>query len=198
MRFAPPHSLLLGFAILACVAHPFPGYSQPPGEGNTPEASASRALTALKEDRIADFAQDMHPEALASMKATLLEVVDAADKKGRVAEVLSIFKDVKDAGELRELDDVRFFTAFFAGMLKLQPRIRDTLRGMTLEVVGHVPEGDDVVHVVYRGTATVGNVKISKMSVMSLKADGETWRMLLTGDIEGMAAMMKLQFGARD
>ena len=62
---------------------------------------------------------------------------------------------------------------------------------------GH-PEGNDVVHVVYRGTATVGEVKISKMSVMSLKADGDSWRMLLTGDIEGMAAMMKLQFGGRD
>jgi putative sterol carrier protein len=69
---------------------------------------------------------------------------------------------------------------------------------MALDVVGHVREGDDVVHVVYRGTTSVGNVKISKMSVMSLKADGESWRMLLTGDIEGMAAMMKLQFGARE
>ena len=198
MRSAYACLLLLALAVAALVPNPLLGNSQPPTGENTPEAIATRALAALKENRIADFAKEMHPEALASMKASLLEVVDAAEEKGRVAEALSIFKGVKEADQLRKMNDAEFFTAFFDGMLSLQPRIRDTFKGMTLEVVGHVPEGNDVVHVVYRGTATVGEVKISKMSVMSLKADGDSWRMLLTGDIEGMAAMMKLQFGGRD
>jgi ribose 1,5-bisphosphokinase PhnN len=140
----------------------------------------------------------MHPDALKQLKSSLLAVVDAAEQKGRVDEVLRIFKNVRSAGDLRKLDDLAFFTAFLEGVMELQPRLRDAFRGMTLDVIGHVPEGSDVIHVVYRGTVAQGDTKVSKMSVMSLKANGKDWGMLLTGDLEGVAASLKRQFGARD
>lgn len=174
------------------------GQPQAPSREKSPEEVATRALTALKENRIADFAKTMHPEALKHLRATLLEVVAEAEKQERVDEVLTIFKNVKSADDLRKLDDVDFFAAFFEGVMQLQPRIRDALQGTTLNVIGHVPEGPDVIHVVYRGTVTQGDVKVSKMSVMSLKAHGDDWGMLLTGDIEGMAAMLKRQFAAEE
>jgi hypothetical protein len=189
---------LFALAVAGVISITAVGDGAPATPRGTPEDIASRALAALKENRIADFTKEMHPEALQSLKKRLLEVVDAAEEKGRAAETLKIFKGVSEPGQLRAMDDTEFFTAFFEGMLALQPRVRDAFKDMALDVVGHVREGDDVVHVVYRGTTSVGNVKISKMSVMSLKADGESWRMLLSGDIEGMAAMMKLQFGARE
>lgn len=180
---------------LTCFVH---AQAKPAFGEKSPEAMAARALAALKENRIADFASAMHPDALKQLKSTLLPVVDAAEKKGRVDEALSIFKNVESTADLRKLDDVAFFTAFFEGMMKLQPRLRDAFRGMTLEVIGHVAEGQDVIHVVYRGTVTQGDLKMSKMSVMSLKANGDEWGMLLTGDIEGMAAVLKRQFGVKD
>lgn len=191
-------SILCMLALLFVLAGCGPGQTQAPSSKKSPEEVATRALTALKENRIADFAKTMHPEALKQLKATLLEVVDEAEKQERVDEVLTIFKNVKSADDLRKLDDVAFFTAFFEGVLQLQPRIRDALQGTTLNVIGHVPEGPDVIHVVYRGTVTQGEVKVSKMSVMSLKANGDDWGMLLTGDIEGMAAMLKRQFAAEE
>ena len=174
------------------------GQTNPAAGGKSPEAVAARALSALKENRIADFARAMHPDALKQLRSTLLGVVDAAEKKERVDEVLSLFKDVESAADLRKLDDVAFFTAFFEGAMDKQPRLRNAFRGMTLDVIGHVSEGADVIHVVYRGTVTQGGIKVSKMSVMSLKADGDDWGMLLTGDIENTAAILKLQFGGED
>jgi hypothetical protein len=185
-------------AMLMALASAVHGQTKPAAGEKSPEAVAARALSALKENRIADFARAMHPEALKQLRSTLLAVVDAAEKKARVEEALSIFKDVGSAAELRKLDDVAFFTAFFEGVMEMQPRLRDAFRGMTLDVIGHVPEGADVIHVVYRGTVTQGEAKVSKMSVMSLKANGDDWGMLLTGDIENMAAMLKRQFGAED
>ena len=129
------------------------------------------------------------------MKSTLLSVVDAAEKEGRAAEALSLFKDIKSVDDLRKLDDVTFFTGFLEGVMQMQPRLRDAFRGTTLEVIGHVREGPDVIHVVYRGTVTMGDVKVTKLSVMSLKSNANEWRLLLTGDIEGMAATLKRQFG---
>lgn len=163
-----------------------------------PEAVAARALLALKENRIADFARAMHPDALKQLRSTLFAVVDAAEKKERADEVLGLFKDVESSADLRKLDDVAFFTAFFEGAMEKQPRLRNAFRGMTLDVIGHVSEGADVIHVVYRGTVTQSEIKVSKMSVMSMKANGDDWGMLLTGDIENMAAILKLQFGAED
>lgn len=169
-----------------------------PAEVKRPEAVATRALIALKENRIQDFGREMHPESLKQLKSTLLAVVDTAEKKGRVKEALGIFKDVNSASDLRQLDDVAFFTAFFVGVMEMQPRLRDAFRGMTLDVIGHVPEGADLIHVVYRGTVTQGGIKVSKMSVVSLKAKGDDWGMLLTGDIENIAVMLKRQFDAKD
>lgn len=193
--FAP---ILCQWTLLVVLAVPVHGQTQATAREKNPEAVATRALAALKENRIADFAKSMHPEALKQLKVTLLEIVTEAEKQERVDEVLTIFKNVKSADDLRKLDDVAFFTAFFEGVMQLQPRVRDALRGTTLDVIGHVPEGLDVIHVVYRGTVTQGDVKVSKMSVMSLKAHGDDWGMLLTGDIEGMAAMLKRQFATEE
>jgi len=187
--------MLAMFLALATASH---GQPKPAAGEKSPEAVAAHALSALKANRIADFARAMHPEAIKQLRSTLLSVVDAAEKKGRVEEALSIFKDVGSAAELRKLDDVGFFTAFFEGVMEMQPRLRDPFRGMTLDMIGHVAEGADVIHVVYRGTVTQGETKVSKMSVMSLKANGDDWGMLLTGDIETMAAMLKRQFGAEE
>jgi hypothetical protein len=191
-------SILCLLAMLFVLADPVHGQTKLTSEEKSPEAIAARALTALKENRIGDFAKAMHPEALQQLKATLLDVVDVAEKKGRVDEALSIFKNVGSAADLRKLDDVAFFTAFFEGVMQMQPRLRDAFRGMTLDVIEHVPEGKDIIHVVYRGTVTQGETKVSKMSVMSLKANGDDWGMLLTGDIEGMTAMLKRQFNTQD
>lgn len=183
-------------ALLCVFVSPLRGQTTASAGENTPEAVVTGALTALKENRIADFAALMHPEALKQVKGSLLAVVDAAEEKERVEEVLRIFNNVTSADDLRQLDDVAFFTAFFEGVLKMQPRLRNVLGGMTLNVIGHVPEGADILHVVYRGTFTQGDIKFSKMEVMSLKAHGEAWGMLLTGDLEGMTQALKRQFDA--
>lgn len=156
--------------------------------------AAQQALTALKEDRIADFAAAMHPDALKQLKSTLLAVLDAAEKEDRGDVVLGIFKDAGSAEELRKLDDIAFFTAFFEGVMGLQPRMRDAFRDMKIETIGQVQEGPDVVHVVYRGTVMQDDVAVSKMSVMSLKSTPSGWGMLLSGDMEAMASMLKRQF----
>lgn len=36
------------------------------------------------------------------------------------------------------------------------------------------------------------------MTVVSLKADGDSWGMLLTSEIENMAAMLRLEFEVPD
>lgn len=205
IRLESPVKLARVSLSLACVLALFlasaagvQGETKPAADEKTPEAVAARAMVALKENRIADFARAMHPDALKQLKSTLLAVLDAAEKKERVDEVVRLFKGAESAADIRKLDDVAFLAAFFEGGMERQPRIRNAVRDMTFDVIGHVSEGADVIHVVYRGTVTQGGIKISKMSVMSLKPHGDDWGMLLSGDIESMATILKLQFGVED
>lgn len=140
------------------------------------------------------FAKEMHPEALKSFKTAILDVMDSAEKAGREGELLSLFKDVTAVSDLRNLNDAAFFASFYEGVIKMQPRIRDSMKGMTIEVIGNVKEGTDVLHVVYRGTVNSGDLKVSQLSVMSMKANGDRWGMLLTSDLEVLAATLKKQF----
>ena len=163
-------------------------------EQNTPEALATVAMIAMKEHRLADFAAMMHPDALAELKRSLLSVADAAEELDAADEILNLFKDVPSVDALRELDDAAFFVAFLEGSMQLRPVIRETLSNMTTQIIGAVAEGTDVVHVVYRGTVTYGEQKIAKLSVISFKANGETWGMLLSGDVEANVVMLKEYF----
>ena len=182
------------FALVFVDAFPAFAETKPAPRRETPEAVAKDALAALKENRVADFAKAMHPDALKRLKETLLSVVDVAEEKGKVDEALSLFKDARTVDELRQLDDAAFFTAFLEGMMRLQPKMREAFRGTTLDVIGHVPEGPDVAHVVYRATVDLGETKTTKVAVVSLRRMDGGWGMLLTSDIEGMAAMLRREF----
>lgn len=181
-------------AFFAWSPHPVLGQTNASADENSPEKTALRAMEALRENRVGDFAEEMHPEALKSFKTAILDVMDSAEKAGREGELLSLFEDVTAVSDLRKLDDKAFFESFYKGVIKMQPRIRDSMKGMTIEVIGHVKEGADMLHVVYRGTVNSGDLKISQLSVMSMKKSGERWGMLLTNDLEALAATLKKQF----
>jgi hypothetical protein len=184
----------IAIAFLTWAPHLLLGQTDSTAGENSPEKTALRAMEALREQRIGDFAKEMHPEALKSFKTAILDVMDSAEKAGREGELLSLFKDVTAVSDLRNLDDAAFFASFYEGVIKMQPRIRDSMKGMTIEVIGNVKEGTDMLHVVYRGTVNSGDLKVSQLSVMSLKASGERWGMLLTSDLEVLAATLKKQF----
>jgi 2-C-methyl-D-erythritol 4-phosphate cytidylyltransferase len=70
------------------------------------------------------------------------------------------------------------------------PKVLHELLGRTL--VGHVLEGNDVAHVVFRMRVAADGVTITKVQAMSLRRLGPTWRVLLSGDFEGLAAQSRL------
>ena len=61
--------------------------------------------------------------------------------------------------------------------------------------VGHVAEGNDA-HVVFRlKVAADDGVTITKVQAMSLRRLGPTWRVLLSGEFEGLAAALARRTG---
>ena len=164
-------------------------------DAESPEDVARRALQALKQDRLDDFAALMHPEALARAKTLLLSIVRAAAKEGAEKEVLGLFRGVETPEQLEKLNDVEFFVSFYGGLTSMLPQMKELLEGAEVRVIGHVSEGKDVAHVVYRISMTSDGAQITKLTVLSVRKTEQGWRMLLSGDIEGVAKMLERRFG---
>ena len=95
--------------------------------------------------------------------------------------------------EAQALSDPAFFAAFISHALHSKADVMEILRDSKIQVIGHVPEGSDTVHIVYRLDWEKNGVGVSKMDVFSMQRMGNTWRGLLSGDFRMLGAMLRRQ-----
>jgi hypothetical protein len=156
----------------------------------TPEQVAQTYIGALRAQRWETMASLMHPEALSQLRDLLGPLFEAPSMSSAREQLLG----VRTVAEARALSDSGVFVAFISRSMKSEAQIGDVLRDSNIQLIGHVPEGKDTVHVVYRMVFFVDNVaSFSKMDLFSLKRLGSTWRGLLTGDLRPLAAMLRRQ-----
>jgi len=95
--------------------------------------------------------------------------------------------------EAQDLSDAAFFAAFISHLMHSKAEITEFLRDSKIQVIGHVTEGADTVHIVYRLDYEKGDVGVAKMDVFSMRRMGRTWRGLLSGDFRMLGAMLRRQ-----
>lgn len=158
---------------------------------NSPEAATIAYMDAMTAGELDRMSGLMHPEALASFRGMLQPVVELADSGAEgTNEMLQMFEGVTSLAQLRKLSDAKFFSSFFAGITALQPDLLEVLKDAETEVLGHVEEGDDLAHVVYRMVLNIGTT-MHKTEVVSLRRTKGGWGVLLSGEIEGMAESIR-------
>lgn len=86
-------------------------------------------------------------------------------------------------------------TALVASLLRFgtaqEQGFAAALRTAQLNVIGHVPEGADTVHMLARISLSLDSVPFSQVEVISFRRYGSTWRTLLKADISAMGAMLR-------
>jgi hypothetical protein len=169
---------------------------RPAAAAPTPLEAASKSLRALKESRLDDFAAAMHPEALEQFRGLLLQVLEAAAREGKEAEILPLFPGAADGAALRALAPIPFFTSFLRGTVQRDPDLKEALARSHHRFLGEVTEGS-VVHVAYRLSMRFDGRDIALPSVITLKKSGTDWLALLTGDAEGMARQLARRFAGK-
>lgn len=157
---------------------------------DTPETVAKKQIDAMRASDWAGFTALMHPSALAEFKSSFVPFIEAAPAGEQQNQVLKQLFGGKSVAELKELAPPAFFQTFMASFATLNPMIKQGLAGAEAEFLGHVDEGPDKTHVVFRMTVTMAEVKIQKMDVASLQKDGSEWKALLKGDMQAMIAGM--------
>lgn len=187
------------FLSTAPAAEPVKTKPTPAPTGEAPEEVAHTYIRGMADLSLHVVADTMHPTALDGFKSILVKVADAitaapADRKPPERVVSALFGDDGLAGmKTREPRDV--FVRFMSNLTTFVPQIREMTAGSEYQVLGHVEEGD-LAHVVFRATLRRGSAEMTKMEVLSLKRDGEKWKVLLTDDIADLVSGLGRQLAA--
>ena len=149
---------------------------------DTPESVAKAYFAAMQSADWAKCASLMHREALASMKRTFAEVINA-DKTGDAAK--TIFK-LKSAAEYSQLGETAVFERLMDFITNVAPDMKTALASSTNTILGRVDEGADLAHIVFRSRTKVAGEELNEVDLISFKKQDSTWRALLTSDMEDM------------
>jgi len=154
-------------------------------EPETPEALALAYMDALRASDWTRVTGLMHPDALREFKEMFAPLVAGGDPQ------LAALFGVADTAAFRATPPDSAFAGFLASVMGAA-NLTEMLANAQIQVIGGVQErGTDVTHVLYRMTMDMQGVTATQMDVMPVRQDGGHWRALLSGDIEGIAAMMK-------
>lgn len=162
-------------------------------QSETPDAVAKRAADATGRADWKAFAELMHPAALADFRRMFREVVALEG----AAELRKSFFGVETLAEFDALTDAGTFEVLMKGLATNVPGMAEALGSLSMEIVGVLPEGEELAHVVYRSGASFDDLTISKTAVMTLRRHDGQWRMLLNGAIEGLAERLAMVAGSR-
>jgi hypothetical protein len=195
MRSRNNRVLIPAFFLLLALSGTLVEASEPPATPS-PESVVKDYVAAMKGGQYSRAAELMHPEALEKFRSMMLPLVEASAGTDEANSLLAFFRGVKDVEALKKLSPAELFAAFFAGIAEASPAMKEALSTASTTTIGSVPEGD-VVHVVSRTSVTAEGIVINKMEVVSLKRAGESWRVLLSGEIEGIAQALKKAFSRK-
>ena len=174
---------------------PPPASSEPSRDGPATESSAESSgamvaargyFEALHSADWRRFAALLHPDALAEFDGLRARLVALAEQ-GQEAQVLGLFRDLDSLDALRALPPDRFLVRYMESRLEAQPASAQMLRTTATELIGEVPEGRSVVHVVYRMTGTIRDIRLEQVGVLGVRPVEDGWRPMLSDEFRKLA-----------
>lgn len=157
--------------------------SAPPKPGS-PEEIVSKAINAVNHGRIDDFVKAIDPDALEEFRAAVVETIDEGVKRVGEAKILESFPGVKSIKALKSLDGPHLLAGVIRRRLS-DPAAKKALASTQVDVYGHITEGENTAHVVYRSKMKGGENEMIRMQVITLRKSGEAWKMTMPDEFAG-------------
>jgi hypothetical protein len=185
MRRFPRSGALVFVLLTVGLPAPAGGQQRSAPAAETPEQVTARIVSAMRTQDWTAVAALMHPAALAELRS-LFDILLVSEDEGAAGARAQLF-GVETVAEARALSDTLVFSRLMEALMS-QQELGAVLASAEVTMLGHVPEGADTVHVVYRMSMSVSDISISMMDVASMVRYGSTWRGLLKGDMRALAA----------
>jgi hypothetical protein len=160
----------------------------PVNAGESPEAVVRAYVAAIKERGLTAVTGYIHPDEQLRFKTMLMSAFGNAGTPAQSGWLTTIFGKNATLESVRAKTPEEFMRAFMIftnGQLSsLKVNIKD------VKVIGAVKEGE-ILHLVTRNVAGAGDIQITQMAVVSMKPYRGSWKLLLTGELEGFAQTIK-------
>ena len=146
-----------------------------------------------------EFTACMHPKALARFKELMMPVAEQATAANTpdAKKILERVFGNQDLAKLKAAPPPEFFSNFMANWAAKNPGFVEAMKGASVQVIGHLDEGEGQSHVVYRLKMEAGGAEIVKLEIASMEKDGNEWRSKLSGELENLAASLLRQLKPR-
>jgi hypothetical protein len=154
---------------------------------NSPEAVVTEYMSVLQKEGMSAVSRYFHPDELKRFKDMLMPWVRKdASQKNEV--VRGLFGSDATLASVEAMTPAEFMNGF----MRLVGEQLKEVSFSDFEIVGTVRE-KDMIHVVTRVAAGYKEVRINKLEVVSTKPLGKEWKLMLSGELEGMAAAISAQ-----
>lgn len=150
----------------------------------TPEQVAAEAYARMRAGDWPGAAEAFDPAALKQFRG----MFGAGAEASPMAPMLRALLGMEEGKSFDKLDDTAFFSGFLQSMMGRMGGMV-TLGGQ--QILGGVPEGGDRMHLVARTSAEAMGLKMTNMEVVTLNRTPKGWRLALSGQMEGMAALFR-------
>lgn len=149
------------------------------------EAFVKRSFDVIQRDGLPSVVEFMHPDELDRMKTMMAPLFEKPPSGGKSPVSLGLFGTAYSPREFKELSSKGFVRSLLS---KINGLGKASL--VNAQVLGSVREGE-LVHVLTRSTASVEDIRMTQVQVVTLKPHGDSWGMMLTGELEGYGLLMK-------
>jgi hypothetical protein len=163
-------------------------YALPTYAGESPETVIREYVAAIKARRMTAASDYIHPDEQLRFKNMLMSVFNKTGTSGQSNLLKTIFGKSSTPASVQAKTPAEFMRAFMTftdgQMSILKVNIKD------VKVLGSVKEGE-ILHLVTRNVAGAGNIQLTQMAVISMKPYQNSWKLLLTGELEAFAQTLK-------
>lgn len=180
----PKPGIAVAFILLS--ASPLAAQRQGTAAPGSPRAVAQRTLAAQAARNPEGFAREVSPQDLAAFRAQLLPGVQKALAGDNRAKALAMFAPAKTYAEIEKLPAERVFALYLGAVMKRVGNAGPLQVSNT--VLGEVPEGDSLVHVVYRQRVKSGASGANNVALLTLRRTPGGWKVALDAAQTGMSA----------
>ncbi len=179
--------LLLPAALLAQQAW---SQSQHPAQ-----AAVQAWVTAMAEERFEDAANLVRSQDMKQVRTMLLPAFETAMAEGKSQVPAEIFGPEATLGTVKTMQPYLFFANMLGyGHVKTSERY-DSMETL---VLGTVPEGDDLAHVLTRRVIRSRGRESSSLQLLTLAPDGAgNWQLYMPDEVNGWMRSIRASLGRR-
>ena len=151
----------------------------------TPESTADAFLRSVRAIRWDITGQLLHPQTSDRFR-TLVSMIAEADTTGETRRYLT----GTDSAGFAALGGAEVFERAIGAVIDDLPGLMHALYDRDDEILGHVAEGADSAHVVYRTLARIGGA-VPEVEVMQLARVADGWRILWSDELGILDAALR-------